>query len=90
MHTEDHLASLAFFLESPFNPNPSSEPPLTTNERVFPAELLDSGFELTNILTEPHKLALAPFQGAEPHPFPQDSQRSKTARSSCSRIGLVT
>jgi hypothetical protein len=51
MHTEDHLTSPAFFLESPFNPNQSSEPPPTSNEPVFPAELLDSGFEWTKILT---------------------------------------
>ena len=38
MHTEDHLTSL----ESPFDPNQSSELSPTTNEPVFPAELLDS------------------------------------------------
>jgi hypothetical protein len=50
MHTEDHLPSLAFHLESPSNPNQSSEPLPIISEPVFPAELLDSGFELTNIL----------------------------------------
>jgi hypothetical protein len=51
MHTEDYTTSLPFFLESAINPNQSSEPPPTTNEPVFPAELLDSGFEWTNVLT---------------------------------------
>jgi hypothetical protein len=50
MHTEDHLTSPTFHLEGPFHPHQSSEPPETTNQPVFPAELLDSGFELTNIL----------------------------------------
>jgi hypothetical protein len=50
MHTEDHLTPGAFDLESPFNPNQSSEPLPIINGPVFPAELLDSGFELTNIL----------------------------------------
>jgi hypothetical protein len=50
MHTEDHLTSPAFHLERPLNPDQSSEPAETTNEPVFPAELLNSGFELTNIL----------------------------------------
>jgi hypothetical protein len=51
MHTEDHLTSPAFHLERPFNPDQSSQQPAeTTNEPVFPAELLNSGFELTNIL----------------------------------------
>jgi hypothetical protein len=51
MHTEDHhLTSPALHLERPFNPDQSSQPMETTNEPVFPAELLNSGFELTNIL----------------------------------------
>ena len=50
MHTEDHLTSTAFHLERPSNPDQSSEPAETTNEPVFPAELLNSGFELTIIL----------------------------------------
>ena len=50
MHTEDHLTSPAFHLESSFNPNQSSEPLPIISEPVFAAELLDSGFELTNIL----------------------------------------
>jgi hypothetical protein len=50
MHTEDDFTSLAFHLESPFNPNQSSEPLPIISEPVFPGELLDSGFDLTNIL----------------------------------------
>jgi hypothetical protein len=50
MHTEDHLTSPAFHLERPFNLDQSSEPAESTNEPVFPAELLNSGFELTIIL----------------------------------------
>jgi hypothetical protein len=49
MHTQDH--PIYFHLEPQFNPNPISEPAPTANEPVFPAELLDSGFELTEILT---------------------------------------
>jgi hypothetical protein len=51
MRNEDHLSFLNLHLESPFNPNPISEPTQTANEPVFPAELLDSGFEFTEFLT---------------------------------------
>jgi hypothetical protein len=51
MHTEDHLILNALHLESRGHPNPFSEPVPTTVEPLFPAELLDSGFELTEILT---------------------------------------
>jgi len=51
MHTEDYLIYMNLHLESQFNPNPISEPAQITNQPVFPAELLDSGFELTEILT---------------------------------------
>jgi hypothetical protein len=51
MHTSHDLMSVTFHSESHFDPNLISESAQTTNERVFPAELLDSGFELTEILT---------------------------------------
>jgi hypothetical protein len=51
MHTEDQLTFLASHLDSPFDADQSSEPSPTSNGPVFPAELLDSGFEWTNILT---------------------------------------
>jgi hypothetical protein len=51
MYHEDHLIFMSSNFESNFNPNPGSEPAQTANEPVFPAELLDSGFELTEILT---------------------------------------
>ena len=51
MYNEDHLSLMSSHFESNFNPNPGSEPAQTANEPVFPAELLDSGFELTEILT---------------------------------------
>jgi len=37
--------------ETQFNLNPISGPAQPSNESVFPAELLDSGFEWTEILT---------------------------------------
>jgi hypothetical protein len=51
MHSEDHPIFMNLHLESQFNPNPFSEPAQTADESVFPAELLDSGFELTEFLT---------------------------------------
>lgn len=51
MHTEDHLKFITFSLDSRFNSNLISEPAPNVNEPVFPSELLDSGFELTEILT---------------------------------------
>ena len=51
MHNEDHLIFMNLHLESQFSPNPISEPAQTADEPVFPAELLDSGFELTEFLT---------------------------------------
>jgi hypothetical protein len=51
MHTEDDLLFMKFYLSSPLDPSAVSEPAQTANEPVFPAELLDSGFELTEILT---------------------------------------
>jgi hypothetical protein len=52
MHTENHLTSPPFHLEGPFNSPQTFEPAESINEAVFPAELLDSGFELTNILAD--------------------------------------
>jgi hypothetical protein len=51
MPTEDDLVFMTFHLPSHLNPNPTSEPAQPANETAFPAELLDSGFELTEILT---------------------------------------
>jgi hypothetical protein len=51
MHTEDYLNFTTFHMDSDYNPSPISEPTLIANEPVFPAELLDSGFELTEFLT---------------------------------------
>jgi hypothetical protein len=51
MHASHGLMSVTFHSEPHFDPNLISESVQTTNERIFPAELLDSGFELTEILT---------------------------------------
>jgi hypothetical protein len=51
MHTDDHLIFMTLHLESQLDSNPISELSQIANEPVFPAELLDSGFELTEILT---------------------------------------
>jgi hypothetical protein len=51
MYTEDYPKFMPFHSEPPFHPQPISEPAPTTNERGFPSELLDSGFEWTEILT---------------------------------------
>jgi hypothetical protein len=55
MYAEDYLMFMTFHSESHFDPNRISEPTQTPNEPVFPAELLDSGFEWTEILTAESK-----------------------------------
>jgi len=51
MSKEDHRMYISTRSETQFNLNPISGPAQPSNESVFPAELLDSGFEWTEILT---------------------------------------
>jgi hypothetical protein len=55
MYTNDHRMFMTFHSETQFNPSPSSAPSQPGKERIFPAELLDSGFEWTEILTAESK-----------------------------------
>jgi hypothetical protein len=51
MYPEDYLMFMTFHSEPHCNSNSISERTPSENAPVFPAELLDSGFELTEILT---------------------------------------
>jgi hypothetical protein len=51
MSNEDHRMFISSRSEPHFNPDPIPRPAQPPNESIFPAELLDSGFEWTEILT---------------------------------------
>jgi hypothetical protein len=55
MSNEDDSISRAFHSDPPSSPNTISGPAQRSREPIFPAELLDSGFEWTEILTAEQK-----------------------------------
>jgi len=50
-YNQENRPFISFHSEPHFIPNPTSGPAQPSNEPFFPAELLDSGFEWTEILT---------------------------------------
>ena len=64
MYPEDYLMFTNGHSDPRFNPNPISESAPTEIVPVFPHELLDSGFELTEILTAEWNPSRRPIRGA--------------------------
>ena len=60
MYPEDYLMFMTFHSEPRCNSNPISGRAPSENAPLFPAELLDSGFELTEILTAESKNLVSP------------------------------
>jgi hypothetical protein len=65
MYPENYLTFMNRHSETHFHPDPHSESASRENAPSFPHELLNSGFELTEILTTESKPSTRTWRGYE-------------------------